>query len=61
MRCGHELILESNLMLSDLEGEELEESDDAMITYSHCPHCGAKYEFMDISESEKKDYPYWND
>ena len=60
MRCKHDLILEGNFMLSEVYGEELEEADDAMVTYAHCPYCGAKYELTDVSENEKKDYPYWN-
>lgn len=59
MRCGHDLILEGNFMLSEVSGEELSENDDAIVTYAHCPHCGASYELYDTPESEKKDYPYW--
>lgn len=59
MRCKHNLIIESNFMLSEINGEELSEDDDAMVTYAHCPHCGAKYELTDVSENEKKNYPYW--
>ena len=32
MRCGHEIILEGNFMLSEINGEELNEEDDAMVT-----------------------------
>jgi DNA-directed RNA polymerase subunit RPC12/RpoP len=60
MRCNHDLILESNFMLSEINCEELSEDDDAMVTYAHCPYCGAKYELTDVSENEKKNYPYWN-
>ena len=60
MRCGHEIILESNFMLSEINGEELNEEDDAMVTNAHCPYCGARYELYDTPESEKKNYPYWN-
>jgi len=59
LRCNNDLILESNFMLSELYGENLSEEDDAIVTYAHCPYCGAKYEFTDTPESEKKDYPYW--
>ena len=48
-------------MLSEINGEELSENDDAMVTYAHCPYCGARYELTDTPESEKKDYPYWNE
>lgn len=46
-------------MLSEINGEELPEDDDAIVTYAHCPHCGARYELTDTPESEKKNYPYW--
>lgn len=60
MRCGHEIIIGGNFMLSDISGEELNEEDDAMVTNAHCPYCGAGYELYDTPESEKKNYPYWN-
>ena len=60
MRCKHKLILESNFMLSEINGEELSDDDDAMVTYAHCPYCGARYELTDTPQSEKKNYPYWN-
>jgi DNA-directed RNA polymerase subunit RPC12/RpoP len=59
MRCGHELIIEGNFMLSEINGEELSEEEDAMVTNAHCPHCGARYELTDTPEIEKKNYPYW--
>lgn len=60
MRCGHELIIEGNFMLSDYD-ETLNEEDDAMVTYEHCPYCGARYELTDTPQSEKKLYPYWGE
>ena len=60
MRCGHDLILEGNFMLSEINCEELLEDDDAIVTYAHCPFCGARYELTDTPQSEKKNYPYWN-
>lgn len=60
MRCEHDLILESNFMLSEVNGEVLDEDNDAMVTYAHCPYCGARYELTDTPESEKKNYEYWN-
>ena len=57
-KCGHELVLESNSMLSDFE--DVESCDDYMITYASCPYCGAQYEFTDTADSEKSNYPYWN-
>lgn len=59
MRCGHDLILESNFMLSEINGQELSEDEDTMVTYAHCPHCGARYELTDTPEAEKPNYPYW--
>ena len=59
MRCQHDLILESNFMLSDINGETLDEDDDAMVTYALCPHCGARYEITDVAENDKPNYPYW--
>ena len=61
MRCRHNLILENNFMLSDINGEILSDEDDSMVTYAHCPYCGARYELYDVSESEKKNYPYWDE
>lgn len=61
MRCQHDLILECNFMLSEInDNEYMEEDDDAIVTYAHCPYCGARYQLTDTPESEKKDYPYWN-
>ena len=59
MRCGHDLIISGNYMLSDLN-EDLGEEDDVMVTNAHCPYCGASYEIVDTPQSERKNYPYWN-
>lgn len=59
MRCEHDLILESNFMLSDFD-DGINEEDDAMVTYAHCPYCGARYELTDTPQSEKIKYPYWS-
>ena len=61
MRCGHDLIIGGNFMMSDVTGENLDEDDDAMITNASCPHCGASYELYDTPENEKPNYPYWDD
>lgn len=50
--CGHELITESNFMVSDITGNELPVDDDAMVTYAHCPCCECEYEMQDASNSE---------
>jgi len=54
-RCGHELCIEGNEMIDLFDGEEV------MNTYAHCLYCGASYELMETPESEKKNYPYWNE
>ena len=61
MRCQHDLILESNFMLSDINGEELMEDEDTMVTYAHCPYCGARYELTDTPKVERNKYPYWHE
>jgi DNA-directed RNA polymerase subunit RPC12/RpoP len=61
MRCGHDLIIGGNFMLSEVTGTELDEDDDAMVTNASCPHCGASYELYDTPENEKPNYPYWDD
>lgn len=59
MRCGHDLIIEGNVMLSDIGAADCDE-EDAMVTYMTCPHCGAYYEVTDTPDSEKPNYPYWD-
>jgi len=46
-------------MLSEINGEELSEDDDAMVTNASCAYCGASYEIYDTPESERDNYPYW--
>lgn len=61
-RCGHELILLGNHMLSEAEGDDtMNADDDAMITTAQCPYCGAFYEVMETPESEKENYAYFKD
>ena len=59
MRCNHELIIGGNFMLSDLNGEELADDGDAMVTNASCQHCGASYEIYETPFNERKNYPYW--
>lgn len=59
MRCGHKIILESNFMLSEINGEDLSEEEDAIVTFAHCPFCGAMYTLTDTPISERHSYPYW--
>jgi hypothetical protein len=47
-------------MLSDIGVADCDEND-AMVTNMTCPFCGAFYEVTDTPESEKSNYPYWND
>ena len=58
MRCGHNLIIGGNFMLSDFD-DSLKEYDDAMVTNATCPYCGASYEITDTPLSEQKNYPYF--
>lgn len=54
--CGTELILEDNVMCSDIETTiEFNSKDDSMITYAHCPKCQLDYEFTDASLNELDD------
>ena len=48
-------------MLSDVNGEELPDDEDTMLTNASCPHCGASYEFWDVPDCEKGEYPYWQE
>ena len=48
-------------MLSDIDGEELMEDEDTMVTYAHCPYCGARYELTDTPKVERNKYPYWHE
>jgi len=59
--CGKELICSGNLMISDLEGIDMKEDDDAMITDYVCPNCGTEYSITEPSENIKKHYPYWKE
>lgn len=61
MRCGHELIIGGNFMLSEVTGAELEDDDDAIVSNTSCPYCGASYDIYDTPESEKENYPYWQE
>lgn len=47
-------------MESDIDGSELEEDEDAMITEFSCPYCGASYTVRDTPKSEMKNYKYFN-
>lgn len=50
-RCAHELELEEVLDIGD---------DDYGKTYFyHCPFCGARYECTEVTESERKNYPFY--
>lgn len=60
MRCGHDLIIGGNFMLSEINEEELSEEDDTMVTTASCPYCGANYDLYDTPLSERNNYPYWN-
>lgn len=59
MRCNHDLIIGGNFMLSEINGEELLDEDDAIVTNASCPYCGAHYEIYDTPESERNQYEYF--
>lgn len=46
-------------MVSDWEGIEMNEDDDAMITNYTCPFCGVEYTVTDTPRNQMKNYPYF--
>ena len=61
-RCGHDLIIGGNHMLSEVMCDDtMTEDEDAMVTNATCPHCGAYYELYDTPEADKGCYPYWKE
>lgn len=61
-RCGHDLIIGGNNMLSEIMDEDdMPEDEDVIVTNMSCPHCGAYYEVYDTPESGKRLYPYWKE
>lgn len=60
-RCGHELIIEGNYMGSDMGDCSEDEDEDYMVTTMSCPYCGARMECADISNNQKKEYPYFQE
>ena len=58
--CGHELIWNSDFDLSDISGDE--EDDTGIVSYYTCPHCGRIYGISDPSKEERDvEYKeYWN-
>ena len=58
-RCGKELICHGNFMISDWEGIDMNEDDDAMITDYYCPFCGMEYSITDTPRNQMKNYPYF--
>ena len=56
--CGHDIALESNAMLSDLN-DGICDIDDCTITYAHCQNCGWEYEFMDTPVSKRSEFPFY--
>jgi hypothetical protein len=53
-RCGKELICHGNFMISDWEGIDMNEDDDAMITDYYCPFCGMEYSITDTPRNQMK-------
>lgn len=58
--CGHELVWNNDFDLSDISGDE--EDDTGIVSYYTCPHCGRTYEISDpcIGERENEYKSYWN-
>ena len=59
-RCGHELILESDAPAYEAYGT-YSKNDTAVVSYYHCPHCGALHEVVDCHEEEQKNYKFYED
>ena len=60
--CGHEVSMSSNFMLSDYDDTITDENDDKMnFVLNQCPYCGMYETRWDVSENEKKNYPYWKE
>lgn len=57
--CGHELVWNSDFMLSDVSEVE---DDDGIVSYYTCPCCGRTYEISDpcTGERENEYKEYWN-
>lgn len=58
-RCKHELIWGNDFMQSDLEGEELKENEDSLVSFYTCPYCGMSYMITDTAPEDQKDFPYF--
>ena len=52
-RCAHPLELQDVL--------EIGEEEYGPLYNFLCPHCGARYECTEVSEGEKKNYPFYDD
>ncbi len=59
-RCGKELICQGDFMISDWEGIDMDDDDDAMITDYYCPFCGIEYSVTDTPKNQEKNYAYFN-
>lgn len=46
-------------MISDWEGIEMDENDDAVITDYYCPYCGMEYSITDTPKNQMNNYQYF--
>lgn len=46
-------------MVSELEGVEMNEDDDTIVTEYSCPFCGLEFSITDTPISQMKNYPYF--
>ena len=57
--CGHPLIWGSDIMQSDLDGSDLTDDENSVVSIYSCPYCGASYSITIPSPSEQKNIPYY--
>lgn len=57
-RCGAELAWQNDEMLCDVSSFH-EDDDEAVVSFYHCPKCGASYEIADCPKEERPNYEYW--
>jgi len=54
--CGHQLIWQSDFMLSELDGIDYDEDDDRVVNILYCPNCHSDVWVMHPSENMTKEY-----
>ena len=58
--CGGTLMWSGDFMRSDF-CDDISDEDDEIVRNLICSHCYASYDVYELTEKEKKDYPYWNE